>query len=219
MSANFELDTRSFNRTMREFASITKRGLVDVGMGAAKGFVKRVVAITPPAQGKLAQSKQRGEAAITNDLARIMAPARKSELSSVEATPQELHARFRSDRTGRVNPGRLRRPYPVKPDELRAFRKQLLARVGKLASGWSASAQRLGVALPSWITRHGTARSSCLITLGRGGIAIAMENKVPFAGYVDGLKRRTQAALKYQEGAMRRQINFLLDKAVKKAFR
>lgn len=211
---SFELDTRSFNRAMREFASVTKRGLVDVGMSAAKGFVKRAVEITPPAQGKLAGAKQIGEKAIARDIARVMTPVRRK----TEHSAEDLHKRFRSQRTGRVNPGRLKEPYRVKYGEYAALAKKLKTRVGLLAAGWAAPASKLGLRLPGWITRHGAGRSAVTITLASGGITIDMANKVPFAGNVRGLKSRVHAALKYQEGALRRQINHLLDKAMRKAF-
>src|SRR6185436_20843020 len=67
--------------------------------------------------------------------------------------------RLRDPRTGRINPRNLKQAYPVDASALRALKRDLLKRVGELAAGWNAGAQKLGVKLPAWVARHGSARS------------------------------------------------------------
>ncbi len=45
------------------------------------------------------------------------------------------------------NPRKLKSPYPVDASALRALKRDLLKRVGELAAGWNADAQKLGVKL------------------------------------------------------------------------
>ena len=270
-AASFTLDTTAFNRAMREFASVTKRGLVSVGMYAAKGFVKRAVAVTPPATGSLVGAKQKGESTIRGDMARIFWVISASErqsfidfhggysakegfghagaaalgdiekrilsLADMEAwhhDRRKANGRVKGVRGGRQL-GNLHAAYlmttGLRKCDLRAldvglvlkkdrdaYRKKLFGRIGLLASGWNAAAIKLGLALPDWIGRQGQGRGICSVTIASGGVTIEMANKVPFVGNVRGLDSRCQAALKYQEGAMMRQIEHLLEKARRKAF-
>lgn len=219
-NTSFTIDSRSFNRAMREFSTVTKRGLVDVGLAAAKGFVKNAAAITPPGKGSLVGAKQRGQAAVAGDIAKILVGVtRKSDLNNRSGSPAEIHARFRSRSTGRVNPRRLRDKHRVGRGELTAYRRKMMGHVGKLAAGWNAAAQKLGLRLPEWISRHGQGRGGVSVMISSGGLTISMQNKVPFIGNVRGLNSRVQSALRYQERSMMRQVAHLLEKARKRAFR
>ena len=79
------------------------------------------------------------------------------------ADPAENHKRLCDPHTGRINPRNLKQPYPVDASALRALKRELLKRVGELAAGWNAGAQKLGVKLPAWVARHGSKRSSAAV--------------------------------------------------------
>src|SRR5437588_7630478 len=80
---------------------------------AAKGFVKEVVDITPPAgKGKRGSTaKKAGEASIKYDLARVMIAVRAAKNVALQ-DPRAIHQRLRDLRTGRINPRNLKHPYP-----------------------------------------------------------------------------------------------------------
>jgi hypothetical protein len=114
----------------------------------------QIEVITRPS-GRGSAAKKAGEGAIIADLARVMvAAARKKGVKLGD--PAEIHKRLRDPHTGRINPRSLKSPYPVDASALRALKRDLLKRVGELAAGWNAGAQKLGVKLPAWVARHGS---------------------------------------------------------------
>ncbi|MEA3213561.1 MAG: hypothetical protein QOE70_6618 [Chthoniobacter sp.] len=76
--------------------------------------------------------------------------------------PAEIHKRLRDPHRPH-HPRNLKQPYPVDTSALRALKRDLLKRVGELAAGWNAGAQKLGVKLPAWVARHGSKRSSAAV--------------------------------------------------------
>jgi hypothetical protein len=91
-----------------------------------------------------------------------------------------------------------------------------VAKVGILASGWNSAATRLGLQLPTWITRHGTARGQCEVLTTGGRVKIRITNAVRYVGDVRGMDRRVQSALNNRAKQMDKQVD---DFAVKKASR
>lgn len=222
MNVKFKFDTSGLQRAIKDLRPHAQKTRAELVEDAAKGFVKKVVAITPPASKGVSGSKarQQGDQAIKSDLARIMvAAARKSERDTraAAASPEELHRRFRDKRTGRVNPGALKRPYRVGKSELLALQRRLLKEVGWLAAGWNEAALKLGVRLPAWVTRHGTGKGSIAITQSGSLFRITIANEVGFVGNVKGFSRRIQSAINLQANAMRRQAEHLLKKGIRKA--
>lgn len=222
MNVNFKFDTSRLQRAIKDLRPLVQKTRADLVENAAKGFVKKVVAITPPASKGVSGSKakQAGDQAIKSDLARIMvAAARKSERDTraASASPQELYRRFRDKRTGRINPGALKQPYRVGKSELLALQRRLLKEVGWLAAGWNEAALKLGVRLPAWVARHGSGHGSIAITRGSSLFRITVANEVGFVGNVKGFNRRIQSAINLQANAMRRQAEHLLKKGIRKA--
>lgn len=222
MNVKFKFDTSGLQRAIKDLRPHVQKTRAELVEDAAKGFVKKVVAITPPASKGVSGSKakQQGDQAIKSDLARIMvAAARRSERDarSSAASPEELHRRFRDKRTGRVNPGALKCPYRVGKSELLALQRRLLKEVGWLAAGWNEAALKLGVRLPVWVTRHGTGKGSIAITQSGSLFRITIANEVGFVGNVKGFSRRIQSAINLQANALRRQAEHLLKKGIRKA--
>ena len=218
MNVQVKFDMRRLQQAIKDLEPHVKKSRKELVEQAAKGFVKAVATVTPPASKGATGStaKKPGEAAITNDLAKVMVAVRSRRNAQLQ-TAADIYKRFRDTRTGRINPRNLQNPYPVSSAEYNALKKTLLARVGWLASGWNAAAQKLGVRLPAWITRHGTGAGIILVTSDGRRFRIEISNTVKFVGSVKDLDRRIQKAVDYQANAMQRQADYLLRKAVKKA--
>ena len=131
--------------------------------------------------------------------------------------PRAIHQRLRDLRTGRINPRNLKKPYPVDASALRSLLRELLARVGELAAGWNAGADKLGVKLPAWVSRHGPRRSAVSIVNSFRQFRITLTNAVKYVNNVADYDRRIQSALTIQANKMRRQAEFLLTRALKRA--
>ncbi len=133
------------------------------------------------------------------------------------ADPVEIHKRLRDPRTGRINPRNLKSPYPVDASALRALKRDLLARVGELAAGWNAGAERLGVKLPAWVARHGSKRSSAAVINTFRVFRIILTNAVKYVTNVESYDRRIQADINIQGKKMQRRADFLLTRALRQA--
>ncbi len=196
MQGTFKLDTSRFRAAVTQLANLAKTKPVQTVMRQAAGqVIKRVVGVTPPAKGKAdIAAKKRGELTIDIDLAKIMVAAAK-RVKNPERDPGSLHASSRDGRTGRVNARNRRVKAAVEKAQLTALRKQLKALVGTLAAGWNAAAKELGVPLPAWISRHGTANGIIKIDVSKNGIRIFLANDVGFVDNIPDLERRLQWAV------------------------
>lgn len=222
MKMSVKLDMRGLKKAVNELRPHVKKTKAQLVEGAAKGFTKNMLMITPPASKGAtgSKAKQQGEAAIKADLARIMTAARrKADIDTRPgvASPEELHTRFRDKRSGRINPRGLAQPYRVPRTALVALQRKLVARVGWLAAGWGAAARRLGVSIPAWVNRQGAGKGFISITRSGALFRVTVANKVGFVGNVKDLNRRMQKAVDYQANAMRRQVEYLMKKGIRKA--
>ncbi len=218
MNGRVRFDLRPIQRGIKALAPQVKKSRRELAEEAARGFVKEVVAITPPAsKGKRGSAaKKAGEGAIIADLARVMVAAARRK--GVElADPAQTHKRLRDPRTGRINPRNLKHPYPVDASALRALKRDLLKRVGELAAGWNAGAQKLGVKLPAWVARHGGKRSSAAVINTFRVFRIILTNAVKYVTNVDAYDRRIQSAISIQGRKMQRRAEFLLTRALRQA--
>lgn len=216
----FKFDMSRLEKAIRELRPLVNKTKADLVEQAAKGFVKTVVAVTPPASKGVSGPKARaqGQAAIKGDLAKIMIAARKRDLDtrSGAASPEELHRRFRDKHTGRINSRGLRQPYRVPKAALAELQRRLLAQIGWLAAGWNRAALKLGVRLPPWVSRHGAGQGSIDVTRTGSKFRITVANEVRFVGNVKGFASRIQRAINYQANAMRRQAEYLMKKTIRK---
>ena len=218
MKTDMRFDLRDIKRAIKQLQPHVKKSRRELTEQAAKGFVKEVVMVTPPAgKGKRGSAaKKAGEASIQHDLARVMVAVRASKNVTLQ-DPRAIHQRLRDLRTGRINPRNLKKPYPVDASALRSLLRELLARVGELAAGWNAGADKLGVKLPAWVTRHGPRRSAVGIVNSFRQFRITLINAVKYVNNVADYDRRIQSALTIQANKMRRQAEFLLTRALKRA--
>ena len=225
MNVTMKFDTKGITDAVNRLRPLVKKTREELVKQAAKGFTATAIEITPPAsKGKTgSKAKAQGQQAIKSDLAKIMVAVRCKrdvDTRSGAASPEELHKRFRDQRTGRINRRALAHPYKVKSAELRALQAKLFANVGWLAAGWNKAAEKLGLSgrsWPGWVQRHTGAKGYCNISVAEGRFRIEIANTVPFIGNVKDLNRRIQAAIDYQANAMNRQAVFLLKKAIQEA--
>ncbi len=81
MNGRVRFDLKPIQRGIKALAPQVKKSRRELAEEAARGFVKEVVAITPPAsKGKRGSAaKKAGEGAIIADLARVMVAAARQE--------------------------------------------------------------------------------------------------------------------------------------------
>lgn len=170
-----------------------------------------VIDITPPASPGVTgvQAKKQGERAIDRDLAHVFAGVRiQGKRRELHPDVAGIHARlFAGKRPGtplRSDRGRTR--YFVDASKLKALSKALKARVGKLASSWLVSANRLGVRAPAWISRHGAGPGSVKVNLRAPRYEIEMSINAGNNAPVAELERRVAYAVRYTEGRLERVI-------------
>lgn len=210
------IDSREFERALKTYEAATTGGVEETLKRAAAGFVRRVISVTPPAMGRMSGAKKIGENAISADLGAVFAPVRLKG-KRPEKTPNVPQA-FRAQR----GPGaRKRKPahkLAVDRRKYQRLRNAKKAKVGLLASGWVAAAEALGVSLPAWIRRHGSAAGHYVLRkFGRNGAAIVITHRGKGNTKVEGFERRVKWALTAQAGALNREAKYLLTKARRKA--
>ncbi|MCE9611433.1 MAG: hypothetical protein K8R23_14650 [Chthoniobacter sp.] len=128
-----------------------------------------------------------------------------------------LHRSAAHVRTGRINPRNLKQPYAVDASALRALQRELFARVRKLAGGWNAGAGKHGVKLPAWVTRQGRGRGALAVVNTFRLFCITIINAVKYVTSVSDYERRINSAISIQASKMRRQAEFLLTRALRRA--
>ena len=90
-------------------------------------------------------------------------------------------------------------------------------RGSELAAGWNAGAQKLGVKLPAWVARHGSARCSAAVIKTFTRFRIILSNAVKYVTNVESYDRRIQSAFNIQGRKMQRRAEFLPARAIRKA--
>ena len=84
------------------------------------------------------------------------------------------------------------------------------ARVGYLASAWATAARDVGkIRVPAWVSRH-AAPGNTDIRVREGEISASITNAVEWAGKVNGLRARMNAALRAQTRSMEKRLLFYI---------
>jgi hypothetical protein len=239
MTPAIRFDTSNFSRALAQFRKLSQRDFETVLREQARGVVRNIIAFTPPARGKAdSGARKLGEKAVTASLARILKPGTPDFIAFFERVNGGPTARNRTlgliysrvlekgdldsfhqghrDNEGRTPKG----AGNIALVERRAyqwFKKQVQARVGKLASGWNKAAARLGYSPPAWIRRHGNGRGDCELQLTGDDMRILISNEVKFAGSVKDIERSVKKAIAIQTRSMERRVAFATEKAAKRA--
>lgn len=207
-------DYSDLNRAMNDLAKDGGKSKLEITRMAAKGFVKDIVGITPPASKGVAgiAAKRAGEAAVERDIASIAIP--------VDGVPRAGKGDIFAWHKSKWQNGRIRsngEQLAVNRADYNAMVRTLKALVGFLAAGWNAAADKLGVKLPAWVKRHGSKFGEHRITETPTKVSIELSNVVGFVGDVKAYDRRVQMAVNYQAKKMQRQCDALLKKRLRKA--
>ena len=106
------------------------------------------------------------------------------------------------------------RGFAVDVAALRALKRDLLKRVGELAAGWNAGAQKLGVKLPAWVACHGSKRSAVAVINTFTRFRIILTNAVKYVTNVESYDCRIQSAINIQGRKMQHRAEFLLKRVL-----
>lgn len=232
MTPVFKLARNDIGPSIRRYAAEMKKGLPEVTKSTAKGVTRRVIDVTPPASAGVvgAAARRAGFDRIASDMGKVLAPVRlkgRRKITTVfghtVARPfyvptRELHpdvaGAYRQHRTFRNNGVGVRarnlreRKLFVDERKFAAVLKAKQARVGALASGWTAAAQALDVPVQQWISRHGTSGGRIQIDTAGDRMRVTVENFAP--GVPENVRaelaRRIPYAVEYQAAAMARAI-------------
>jgi hypothetical protein len=153
-------------------------------------------------------NKKGGEQTVKNDLAKLF---KSSKAAKAERNLSRVHTSARN-RKGRVPKGIAK----VKAAGLPAYRKLMLARVGKMAAGWKNAASTLGAKLPTWITRHSSPGFGKIKATGRG-IEVELSNKSVYSGQKGWVERGVKAAMRKRYWAMIKRVDFVQKQAAQQA--
>ena len=207
MKPRFEVDDKAFQGALRKFQANSKRSVTANLKQQAKLLVVELVGVTPPNK-KFEMNKKGGEQTVKNDLAKLF---KSSKAANAERNLSRVHTSARN-RKGRVPKGVAK----VKAAGLPAYRKLMLARVGKMAAGWKNAASTLGAKLPTWITRHSSPGFGKIKATGRS-IEVELSNKSVYSGQKGWVERGVKAAMRKRYWAMIKRVDFVQKQAAQQA--
>jgi len=216
---------RDGSEQITAFAEASGKSFAAALLQAARGAVRHVISITPPATasnvpGGLdsgSDAKQRGYATIHRDLNHIFAPKRlkgmRKEMISA-AQMVQIHQRLLATKRPGTPMRRDRaQPYYVDIRKFNMLETKLRANVGKLAGGWMPAATALNVrGVPAWVSRHGENRGSVEIQLEGKNLFVRAINIVsPHAPawVAPEMERRAGYAVQYAMNDLTRQLPYV----------
>lgn len=207
MKARFEVDSTKLMEAFRKFQLASKRNVTANLKQQAKLLVVDLVKVTPPNKN-FDYNKKGGETAARNDLAKLF---RASKSSDAERNLERIHKAARN-RRGRVPRG----VEKVRAAGLAAYRKTVLARVGRMAAGWKNAANTLGAKLPVWITRHSRPGFG-KIKATTSSIEVELANQSVYSGQKGWVERGVKAAMKRRYWQMIKRVNYAQSQSAKQA--
>jgi hypothetical protein len=218
MKARFEVNDKRFHEALRSFQAHSKRSVEENLRSQAKLLVEDIIKVTPPNKNfKL--NKQGGQRTIRTDLARLFrasqarggvdAVGRSHKGAETNLAPLHLKSR---NRRGRVPKGIER----IKARGLEAYKKEVLSRVGRLASGWKVAANALGAKIPEWIARHSRPGLGTVKVTG-SRVEITIANKGVYSGLRNWVERGVASAMKRRYWQMIKRVKFAQMKAAQRA--
>jgi hypothetical protein len=231
MEPDLYIDSPAFDAAVRRLAMVSGRSFEEELSNQARLFVEDVIKVTPPFhQGKGQQAgaaKKAGENSVDRNLGRIFAEVDllgsrrvthlfgRTDLPGlpyVVAEPErrvDVEGIYRQAKAGARSASKYRfsrQQNYVDRRKVAVIRKREKARIGWLAGGWNAAAQRMGSKVPAWVRRHGSAPGQIEVMMGGGRewLVIRLTNAVPYATKVGGMEKRVAFALRKREDAMKR---------------
>jgi len=208
----FKLHVDEFQRAAEQLAAYSKRDGETFMKEQVRGFIRHLLDFTPPSRGSTrgVKAKRLGEQAITGDIRAVFRGVSDPMRADVDSVAQ-MHAVLKSRRKSgslRVAKGgtKIKAPSALIAELIKAKK----ARVGYLASAWATAARGVGkIRVPAWVSRH-AAPGNTDITVRDGEISASITNAVEWAGKVNGLRARVNAALRAQSRAMEKRLLFYI---------
>lgn len=218
MKARLEIDDKRFQEALRSFQAHSKRSVEDNLRSQAKLLVEDIIKVTPPNKNfKL--NKSGGQQTIRTDLGRLFKASKAK--GGVDATGRShkgaetnlssIHLKSRN-RRGRVPKGITR----IKARGLEAYKKEVISRVGRLASGWKAAANELGAKMPEWISRHNRPGIG-IVKVSGSVVEVTIANKAVYSGLANWVQRGVSAAMNRRYWQMIKRVKFAQMKAAQRA--
>ena len=210
MTRELIINTSPLAGSLRTLLETSKRDAVEVMREQARGVIRRIVNITPPAgrgvQGDAA--RQRGQRLVVSDILRVVrgVPADKAQEQDVKAvlTRYRVQGRVRRGANPRIT---------VPMDALRAYIAQKKGNVGLLASGWKTAAEQLGIVLPQWIGKH-SGEGGFEVEASADHVIIRFSNQV---SYASDMRARVAFAIAAQEKAIQRRLDYFFREVAAKS--
>ena len=212
MTRELIINTSPLAGSLRTLLETSKRDSIEVMREQARGVIRRIVDITPPA-GKNVHgdaARQRGQRLVVGDILRVVrgVPPPLAQEQDVKA----VLARYRVK--GRVRRGANPRIL-VPMDALRAYIAQQKSHVGLLASGWKTAAEQLGIVLPQWIGKH-DGEGGFELEANADHVVIRFSNQISYASEAD-MNARVNWAIASQEAAIQRRLDYFFREVAAKS--
>ena len=200
------IDVGGFNAALVKMLSQSKRSSKAVIEEQAKGVIKNVIRITPPAQStkeSLGTAKKYGKLKIAADINKVLVgvPVKQADATSIDEIKTEHRNARKGGQINQEKSRKLRVPKTMLNEYIRKQQKK----AGRLAAGWAAAAQRFGVPLPAWIASH-TTPSGVKVIASSSKFGMRASNRSPYATKIRTLERQVRHAVHVQAGAMRKRI-------------
>ena len=208
----FKLRVEEFQYAAERLAQYSKRDGETFMKEQIRGFIRHLLDFTPPNRGSTrgVKAKKLGEQAITGDIRAVfrgVSDPKRADVDSIAQMRSVLTSRRKSG-SMRVAKGgtKLRAPRALIAELIKAKK----ARVGYLASAWATAARDVGkIRVPAWVSRH-AAPGNTDIRVREGEISASITNAVEWAGKVNGLRARMNAALRAQTRSMEKRLLFYI---------
>jgi hypothetical protein len=208
----FKLRIEEFQYAAEKLAQYSKRDGETFMKEQIRGFIRHLLDFTPPNRGSTrgVKAKKLGEQAITGDIRAVfrgVSDPKRADVDSIAQMRSVLTSRRKSG-SMRVAKGgtKLRAPRALIAELIKAKK----ARVGYLASAWATAARDVGkIRVPAWVSRH-AAPGNTDIRVREGEISASITNAVEWAGKVNGLRARMNAALRAQTRSMEKRLLFYI---------
>jgi len=208
----FKLHVDEFQRAAEKLAAYSKRDGETFMKEQIRGFIRHLLDFTPPSRGSTrgVKAKRLGDQAITGDIRAVFSGVSDPKRATVDSMAQMRSVLKSRRRSGsmRVAKGgtKIKAPRALIAELIKAKK----ARVGYLASAWATAARGVGkVRVPAWVSRH-AAPGNTDITVREGEISASITNAVEWAGKVNGLRARVNAALRAQSRAMEKRLLYYI---------
>jgi hypothetical protein len=208
----FKLHVDEFQRAAEQLAAYSKRDGETFMKEQVRGFIRHLLDFTPPSRGSTrgVKAKRLGEQAITGDIRAVfrgVSDPKRADVDSVAQMRAVLKSRRKSGSLRVAKGGtKIKAPSALIAELIKAKK----ARVGYLASAWATAARGVGkIRVPAWVSRH-AAPGNTDITVRDGEISASITNAVEWAGKVNGLRARVNAALRAQSRAMEKRLLFYI---------